>query len=179
MDANQIFQEALNDETLHNTIDVNELLSTVDKVGNDYLNKTIEEIYQEVVDTLSSLGLPDELFAHYCQKLMNHRVVLDSHEYHSSVSTRFLIRPNEKCDKWKMMFGISTNLSFTDNGMMFSFIAYPRRFMNLRFDNCIAFQELTPTELMILTLSKHVAKNPASVDNLEVDDSSSDEDIRL
>ena len=61
MNINQIFEDALTDPSLLSTLDIDNLLESIENTKNDYLdNKTTSDITSEIQDKLNEIGLSDD-----------------------------------------------------------------------------------------------------------------------
>ena len=58
---NQLFEEALNDPSLLSTLDIDNLLDSIESTKNDYLdNKTMSDISNEIREKVEETGISHE-----------------------------------------------------------------------------------------------------------------------
>lgn len=61
MNIQQLFQDAQNDPSLLSTIDINDLLNSLENKNNDYLiDKTLNDIQNEIINIFNQNNFPKE-----------------------------------------------------------------------------------------------------------------------
>ena len=72
---NKIFEDALKDETLLSTLNVDELIEMTNSEHIDYLNeKTMDDILNEMQNALSLLDVNDKMKLSFYNKLAGYRL---------------------------------------------------------------------------------------------------------
>src|SRR6056300_478555 len=88
---NQIFEDALNDPSLLSTLDIDNLLESIETTKNDYLdNKTTSDVEREIHENLDELGLSKEDKEIALEKLNGYRFVDEIHELHKGKMVRWI-----------------------------------------------------------------------------------------
>lgn len=151
-DISEIYENALKDPTLLSTININELLDTLeDDNKSSYLeNKTLKMINKEVYDAISELGCSEEQHVDLYSRLMGYRLVSEICYLHVGKFVKAIRRDGSA--KISMM-GIVSNIKFNDNGILIRIIVPSSKknlHMNYLFDNYITFQKLSDNEQLIL-----------------------------
>jgi len=162
-EISEIYENALKDPTLLSSIDINELLDTLEDDENSYLeNKTLKIINKEVYDAISELGCNQERHADLYSKLMGFRVVSEICYLHIGKYVKAIRRCTDGKSKITIM-GIVTNIQFNDKGILVRvFIPSSTKkniHMNYLFDNYITFQKLSDNEQLILMAYDSLAAN--------------------
>lgn len=158
LDINAIFEQARKDPTLFSTLDIENILASVDNVKNDYLeNKTMVQINEEIHTIIEELGLEKPMIENLCEKLIGYRYVDQINELHKGKHIRWIriadnqtFRPLPKQQIKLMAGGILTNVKFLDNGTHIMCMGPGNRFIQYKFDDCLTFQKLTVEEQLIL-----------------------------
>lgn len=153
-EIHEIYESALKDPTLLSTVNINDLLDTIEDEETSYLeNQTLKTINKEVYDTISELGCNDERHADLYSKLMGFRRVSEICYLHIGKYVKAIRRCTNGSPKISIM-GIVSNIQFNDNGILVRvFIPSSKQkniHMNYLFDNYITFQKLTDNEQLIL-----------------------------
>jgi len=157
MDIHKIFEDAINDPTLLSTINVEELLDSLENEKNDYLeNKTIEKITKEIYNKINKLDIEKEKKINYCQKLNEYRLVNDICDLHKGKHIKWIKTENNQL----IGGGIVVNIKFMDNGTHVLVKNQMNRFIQIKFDDCIIFQKMTLQEQLILMAYGYLEKNP-------------------
>ena len=152
---NQLYTEALADPSLLSTLDVDNLLDTLETNSNDYLeNKTLDGITTEVYNYVRDVCNDPIMQQQMCMKLVGYRVVDELHELHKGKHVRWIRRASPKLTNG----GIVMDIKFLDNGTHVLCMNSMKRFIQYKFDDCITFQKLSPTESLILMIYEHAAK---------------------
>jgi len=149
---NQLYQDALTDPSLLSTLDVDELLSTLETNKNDYLeNKTLNGITNDVYNCIRDIRVDNEMQQQMCMKLVGYRLVEELHELHKGKHVRWIRHGSSNLTNG----GIVVDIKFLDNGTHILCMNSMKRFIQYKYDDCITFQKLSPTELLILMIYEH------------------------
>ena len=149
-DVAGILAEVREDPSLISTINVDELLSSIENAKNDFLeNETSETIAQNVFDSIKQLRISREILADHFKKLAGYRLVDELHLLHKGKYVRWI-----RLDKPTILNvgGIVVDIKFTNNGTIVLCRLTSGRFIQYRFDQCITFQKLTDEESLILMI---------------------------
>lgn len=153
MDINELFKQAKNDPSLLSNINIDELLNDTDDVKNDYLqNKTINNIQEDVYDSLEEVFKIDEDIVIHMDKLRDYRVVDEVSELHNGKHIRWIRKGTTKLTNG----GIVVEVKFIENGINVLCKNAMHKFIKIKYDECIIFQKLTIDEQIILTVNQHV-----------------------
>jgi len=153
---NQIFEDAIKDPSLFSTIDIDNLLNSIETDKNDYLDtKTdqsiIDEIYEQITGQISDKDITEEL----CKKLAGYRYVDEINELHKGKHVRWIRIGSDRLT----CGGIVVDIKFLDNGIQVLCKNSMNRFIQYKFDDCITFQKLTLDEQVILMAYKYTLDN--------------------
>jgi len=149
---NQLYQDALTDPSLLSTLDVDQLLSTLETNKNDYLeNKTLNGITNDVYNCIRDIRVDNEMQQQMCMKLVGYRLVEELHELHKGKHVRWIRHGSSNLTNG----GIVVDIKFLDNGTHILCMNSMKRFIQYKYDDCITFQKLSPTELLILMIYEH------------------------
>ena len=149
---NQLYQDALTDPSLLSTLDVDQLLSTLETNKNDYLeNKTLNGITNDVYNCIRDIRVDNEMQQQMCMKLVGYRLVEELHELHKGKHVRWIRHGSSNLTNG----GIVVDIKFLDNGTHVLCMNSMKRFIQYKYDDCITFQKLSPTELLILMIYEH------------------------
>lgn len=149
---NDVYNEAIKDPSLLASLDVEQLLSTLENENNDYLeDKTLKGITDEIHDIMQSLIKERELQEKNCLKLVDYRLVDELHELHKGKHVRWIRRDTNKLTNG----GIVVDIKFLDTGTQVLCKNSMNRFIQYKYDQCITFQKLSHTEQLILMAYEH------------------------
>ena len=71
INVQEIFENAMRDPMLFSTIDIENLLSSIENEKNDYLeNKTMADITNDIYETIRELKLKTDIAKSMCEKLI-------------------------------------------------------------------------------------------------------------
>jgi hypothetical protein len=147
MNINQIFEDALTDPSLLSTLDIDNLLESIENTKNDYLdNKTTSDITSEIQDKLNEIGLSDDEKEIIIVKLKEYRFVDEIHELHKGKMVRWIRNGTNRLTNG----GIVTDIKFLDNGVHVLCMNSQRRFIQYKYDDCYTFQKMNVEEQLIL-----------------------------
>jgi hypothetical protein len=153
INVNEIFESALKDPSLFSTLDINNLLESIENEKNDYLeNKTMQTVTDEIFDKIRELGIPETKARELCNRLVGYRYVDEIHEIHKGKHIRWIRQGADRLTNG----GIVVDIKFLDNGTQILTMNSQRRFIQFKFDNCIAFQKLSVEEQLILMAYEHL-----------------------
>jgi len=147
MNVKEIFDSALKDPSLLSTLDIDNLLKSLDNEKSDYLEKkTITGIDKEIFNTLQEniLGVEPQKVA--CNKLIGYRLVDELHELHKGKHIRWIRKGTYNLTNG----GIVVDVKFLDTGTHILCKNSMNRFIQYKFDDCITFQKLSEIEQLIL-----------------------------
>jgi hypothetical protein len=109
MDINEVFESAKKDPNLFSTIDIENILNSIENDKNDYLeNKTLDDIVKENFENVLSLGLDKTTMEKICNKLIGYRYVDEIHELFKGRHIRWIR------DGVLTNGGIVVDIKFTD-----------------------------------------------------------------
>jgi len=155
LNVNDIFETARNDPALFSTIDIEKLLSSIEKDKNDYLeNKTMIDVNTDIFNKINDLNLSETITQEMCEKLIGYRYVDEIHELHKGKYIRWTRNGNRQLTNG----GIVVDIKFLDNGTHVLTMNSKRRFTQIKFDNCLIFQKLSVEEQLILMAYEHMSK---------------------
>jgi hypothetical protein len=147
LNINQIFEDALTDPSLLSTLDIDNLLESIENTKNDYLdNKTTSDITSEIQDKLNEIGLSDDEKELIIVKLKEYRFVDEIHELHKGKMVRWIRNGTNRLTNG----GIVTDIKFLDNGVHVLCMNSQRRFIQYKYDDCYTFQKMNVEEQLIL-----------------------------
>lgn len=147
LNINQIFEDALTDPSLLSTLDIDNLLESIENTKNDYLdNKTTSDITSEIQDKLNEIGLSDNEKEIIIVKLKEYRFVDEIHELHKGKMVRWIRNGTNRLTNG----GIVTDIKFLDNGVHVLCMNSQRRFIQYKYDDCYTFQKMNVEEQLIL-----------------------------
>lgn len=151
---NEVYEEALKDPTLLSSLDIDELLDTLENETNDYLeNKTLDGLTEEIYNTIKEECSNEEIQKSICLKLIGYRMVDELHELHKGKHVRWLRRGTNKLTNG----GIVVDIKFLDSGTNILCMNSMKRFIQYKYDECITFQKMSATEMLILMAYEHTS----------------------
>jgi len=152
----KIYEDALNDPELMGTLDIDNILDTLESTQTDYLeNLTFEKIQKDVYDALVDIGVVKPHIPKLCASLADYRYVDEVCNLHKGKYVRWMHRdkPGELTKGCKVV-----NIKFADTGVCVVCVTNIGRFMQYRYDDCITFQKLDIEEQLILMAYDHISK---------------------
>lgn len=155
-EINEIFENATKDPELFSTIDIDNLLESIENDKNDYLDgKTMTVINAEIYEQINTLPIETSARRDICNKLIGYRYVDELHELHKGKHVRWLRLATEP----KLTNGgIVADIKFMDNGTHVLCKNVLGRFIQYKFDDCMTFQKLSVDEQLILMAYEHITK---------------------
>ena len=157
MNANvlEIFEAAKKDPELFSTLDIENILESVENEKNDYLeNKTTEDIMRDVFENVQSSGLDKNKVKKICDKLVGYRCVDEIHELFKGRHVRWIRRGTEVLTTG----GIVVDIKFLKDGIQILIKNNLNRFIQYKFDDCITFQKLSAEEQLLLMAYEELQK---------------------
>jgi hypothetical protein len=152
-EINQIFENAKQDPSLFSTMDIENLLDTIENEANDYLeNKTTQDIANKIMEELQEAQLSNDEIEKMYKKLLGYRLVDEIYELHKGKHVRWLRKQNKKLTNG----GIVVDIKFLDKGIQVLCVNSKQRFIQYKFDECITFQKLSTEEQLILMAYEHI-----------------------
>lgn len=153
MDIAGLIKEAREDPALFSRINIEELLTSLESVENDFLeNQTVDTISANVFDSLVALPIDRSTIETHLNKLVGYRFVDELHLLHKGKYVRW-IRHDEPD---KMMKGaVVVDVQFGDFGANVLCRLMTGQFLRYRFDKCNTYQKLTDEEQLILMVYEH------------------------
>lgn len=148
----QVYRDAINDPSLLSGLDIDELLDTLENETNDYLeNKTLDGITDEIYEGVCEICDEKEIQEKICLKLVGYRMVDELHELHKGKHIRWLRRGTNKLTNG----GIVVDIKFLDTGTHILCKNSMNRFIQYKYDDCVTFQKMSSTEMLILMAYEH------------------------
>jgi len=144
-------------------VDVSEAPINIDEIlEKKRLNSVLardrlKDLSEEVVDSMKSISVPNDVIAEYCSKLIEYRFVDKIYQLQKGKHVRW-IRKQVLSKKYNIKpiltnGGIVIDIKFTNNGV--SILCKNKdRFIQYGFDDCLTYQKLSPDELMIIGCMK-------------------------
>lgn len=148
----QVYRDAINDPSLLSGLDIDELLDTLENETNDYLeNKTLDGITDEIYEGVCEICDEKEIQEKICLKLVGYRMVDELHELHKGKHIRWIRRGTNKLTNG----GIVVDIKFLDTGTHILCKNSMNRFIQYKYDDCVTFQKMSSTEMLILMAYEH------------------------
>ena len=152
---NEMFEIAMKDPNLFSTLDIENLLDSIENINNDYLeNKNMNDIIKAVLDRINEIGLSKDETKKICDKLMGYRFIDEIHELRKGKHIRW-IRIKDSNAKLTNG-GIVVNIKFLNNGIHVLCMGSGNRFIQYKYDDCFTFQKLSMEEQLILLAGNQV-----------------------
>ena len=165
-EINEIFERAKKDPSLFSTMDIENLLETIENEKNDYLeNKTMSDIANIIMEQLDELRLGSREVECIYGKLIGYRFVDEIHELHKGKHVRWIRKQgtnnirsvNGQLGNVKLTNGgIVVDIKFLDTGVQVLCLNSQQRFIQYKFDDCLTFQKLSTEEQLILMAYEHM-----------------------
>lgn len=147
IDVNEIFENARKDPTLFSTMDIQNILDSIENEKNDYLeNKTLSSIQDSILESLEDLEMPEDGIKRICKKLIEYRYVEEINELHTGKHIRWIRKTNKNLTNG----GIIMDIKFLDTGTQVLCRNANNRFIQIKFDDCMIYQKLSVEEQLIL-----------------------------
>lgn len=151
------FKNAKKDNTLLNSLNIEELLESVEKEHNKWLdNKTLSSIAKENYESIRTLEVGDEKLQKWCEHLLEFRKVNEIYEFKCGVPTKMIRKKNDEPYKFSYI-GILLSVTFKDTGTYICCLSpFNNRQYIYKYDNAFFYQKITNEEKMILTALEHI-----------------------
>jgi hypothetical protein len=157
LNIQEIFENARKDPTLFSTMNIEELLDSIENDKNDYLeNKTMEDITKEIFENICELDLSLDETKIICNRLIGYRYIDEIRDLHKGKHIRWL-RIKSKTPSLTNG-GILVNIKFLDNGVHIICKNSQNRFIQYKFDDCVTFQKLSVEEQLLLMAYENLSK---------------------
>lgn len=170
INVNEIFENARKDPALFSTMNIQELLNSIENEKNDYLeNKTMDDITKQIFEEISEFDLSLEETQNICNRLIGYRHVDEIRELHKGKHIRWIRignnnnnkqseSLNDKISKKPLLTngGILVNIKFLDNGVHIICKNSQNRFIQYKFDDSITFQKLSVEEQLLLMAYENI-----------------------
>jgi hypothetical protein len=154
INIDRIFEEALNDPSLLSTLDIDNLLDSIETTKNDYLdNKTMDDITNDIYEKIEEIDIQQDKKEDLYKKLTGYRYVDEIYELHKGKMVRWIRMGNTNLTNG----GIVTDIKFLDNGIHVLCMNNQRRFIQYKFDDCYTFQKMNTEEQLILMAYSHLS----------------------
>ena len=158
-EINEIFELAKQDPTLFSTIDIENLLESIEHEKNDFLeNKTMKDIANIMMEKIVEIITDKDETENFYKKLFGYRLVDEIFELHKGKHVRWIRLPNGQCNNNIRLTngGIVVDIKFLDTGVQVLCLNSRKQFIQYKFDECITFQKLSTEEQLILMAYEHV-----------------------
>ena len=153
---NEVYENAIKDPSLLSSLNIEELLDSLENDKNDYLEeKTLDNINNDIFNVINNEDIHVDEKQKICLKLINYRYVDELHELHKGKHVRWLRYGKSSLTNG----GIVVDIKFLDTGTHILCKNSMNRFIQYKYDECITFQKLSPTELLILMAYDHAHQN--------------------
>lgn len=160
MDINKLIKDARADKSLQHTVNIQQLLESVDDKNDHLEDKTLDDISAEIYDALSEIKwIPPANLKKMCEHLLEYRLVDEIYKMHLGKVIKVL-RVNPIPDSEEKIrvipAGIVMNISFSEHGTQIMAKQIDGKFYKYNFNNFIFFQKLSSDEQMILMLNEEM-----------------------
>jgi len=159
MNTNEIVstvKKTIKEQMLISTIDVNDLLKSLEKESHEYLeNKSFKTIAEDIINKLNSLTISDSEIPALCNKLNEYFVIKNIHEFRKSHFIRYIKKGESKLYNG----GILVNVYKSERNIIYvKLLIFGNRFITVRLEDYVFFQKLTPDEKIILLSFDYIEK---------------------
>jgi len=153
---NKVFEDAKNDSSLLDTIDINEIIAMSENENMDYINeKTMNDILTIVYNSLKEIPINETRRNEIYSKLAGYRVIENIYELHKGKHIRWIRYNNPE----KITNGaIVAEIKFHDNGTHVLCKTIQNRIFQIKYDGCLIFQKLTTGEQLVLMAYEYASK---------------------
>lgn len=159
MDINKLIKDARADTSLQHTINIQNILDSIDDKNDHLEDKTLDDISAEIYDALREhKWIPPAKLKIMCEQLLEYRLVDEVYKMHLGKVIKVLrINPIPDIDKMRVVpAGIVMNVSFSEHGTQVMTKQFDGKFYKYNFNNFIFFQKLSSDEQMILMLNEEI-----------------------
>mgnify|MGYP001426120279 CR=1 FL=1 len=155
LDIKTIFENIKKDNSLIAKLDINEILSKVEK--SEYLEgKTINDILEEKITILNGLDITTIEQKNMLDKLLDYRYIKNIYELHKGKHIRWIkygVTPI-KLDRGAIL----SDIKFTNTGTILQCRRYDQKIYQIKMDDHIIFQKMNNEELLLLTIYENIQK---------------------
>lgn len=136
------------EQEIFKTVDINDLLTSIEKDNHDYLeNKTFKSIAEDVFNQVTAINsIPSDEMVVICDKLKDFFLIKEIYELRKSRYLRYI----KKGGNVLLNGGFFTKLTVKNNIVYIGMVIHGGRFISVRFEDYIFFQKLTEDEKIIL-----------------------------
>jgi hypothetical protein len=150
MNFQEIYAEALRDPSLQNTLNIDEIL--VNDQHHTVPTSTPAKITEDIIRSLKSINLDQDLIEDYCVKLMDYQYMDEIHELTLGKYIRWLRRA-DKIPKLSIG-GVITDIIIEDSGVYVKIkIITVQYSCKLKYDDFLIFQKLSNDDKLRLTIT--------------------------
>lgn len=150
-EVSNLWREAKENANLRNTLDITQILKNGTKTNDFLLNKSILEINQEIIDSLKEIpNIREDEIEEYRLKLKGYRLVDELTNLHKGKHTRWI--PKYTDEPYLTNGGVLTNIKFGEDDIIILIKSYGGRFIQYKFNECIAFQKMSFEEELALSI---------------------------
>lgn len=151
MNANDLtlmVKQAKEEQLLFATVDVDDLLQSLEKESHEYLeNKSFKTIAEDIINELYSVSISTNEIPILCNKLNEYFVIKNIYDFRKSHFIRYIKKGESKLHNG----GILVNVYKSEKGVIYvKLLIFGNRFITVRLEEYIFFQKLTPDEKIIL-----------------------------
>lgn len=150
----EVFENFKKDATLNSNLDIEGMLENVKDDNGDLENKTLNDIMDTNMEILKTIGLDDDVFKKYCEKLVDYRYVDDLYQLKPGRFIRWVNKKNQLTNG-----AIVADIVFRELGTNIMCKNTNQRCLQLKFDDNIIFQKLTQDEQLVLMAYEYIEKN--------------------
>jgi len=153
IDIESIFESVRNDSSLLNTIDIEQLLDTLENEKSESIeNKTLDDILQEIVDVLKENNFKKLQIKDFSQRLAGYRYIENLFDIQKGRFIRWIKEGGDTLTNG----GIVVDIKFLDRGTHILCKNAFNKFFQIKFDGNIIFQKLTTGEQLILYVYERI-----------------------
>jgi len=149
-------RNAKKEQLLYATVDVDNLLQSLEKESHEYLEKkSFKTIAEDIINELRSLSICEDEIPVLCNKLNEYFIIKNIHEFRKSHFIRYIKKGETKLYNG----GILVNVYKSDKDITYvKLLIFGNRFITIRLEEYVFFQKLTPDEKIILLSFDYIEK---------------------
>ena len=145
----------MKDPELFSTINIEQLLSTIENDKINYLeNKNMKIITDDIFHIIKRLNATTQTKLSICNKLSGYRYVDEIRDLHKGKHTRWIRKNND--NPVLTNGGTLVNILFNDTGSAIVCKTYMNKFFQCKYDDCFIFQKLSTEEQVILMAYEYI-----------------------
>jgi hypothetical protein len=150
MNFQEIYAEAQRDPSLQNTLNIDEIIEH--DQNHTVLNLTQKKITEDIIRSLKSINLDQDIIEDYCVKLLDYQYMDEVHELTLGKYIRWLRRA-DKTPKLSIG-GVITDIIIEEGGVYVKIkIINVLYSCKLKYDDFLIFQKLSNDDKMRLTIT--------------------------